>query len=128
MTKKAEDILNDWTRAVNAKDLQGLLALYNRNAVLIPTFSNKLLADPAAIQDYFEKLAAREQLSVGLHEKTLITQSVQYDVYALSGIYLWRFVVEGELLSFEARFSFVLDLTAPGPIVHHHSSQVPRML
>lgn len=128
MTKKAEEVLTVWTQAVNGKDLDKLLGLYNPRAVLIPTFSNKLLADPEKIKDYFEKLAAREQLSVSLHEKTLITQPVQYDVYAMSGIYLWRFIVEGELLSFEARFSFMLDLTASGPIMHHHSSQVPRML
>lgn len=128
MTKTAEDVLNAWTLATNNKDLDALLVLYSPNAVLIPTFSNKLLTTPYGIKDYFVKLASREQLSVTLREKTLITQPVNSSVYALGGIYLWRFVVDGELLNFEARFSFVLDLTTSGPIIHHHSSQVPRML
>jgi hypothetical protein len=128
MTKKAEEVLTAWFQAVNTGDLEGALALYNEKAVLIPTFSNKLLADPEGIRDYFVKLTSREQLSVTLREKTLTIQPIQYDVYALSGIYLWRFVVEGELLNFEARFSYMLDLTLSAPILHHHSSQVPRML
>ena len=128
MTKKAEEVLTAWFQAVNTGDLESTLALYNEKAVLIPTFSNKLLTDPEKIRDYFVKLTSREQLSVTLREKTLTIQPVQYDVYALSGIYLWRFVVEGELLNFEARFSYVLDLTLAAPILHHHSSQVPRML
>jgi len=128
MTKKAEELLTAWFQAVNTGDLEGTLALYNEKAVLIPTFSNKLLADPGGIRDYFVKLTSREQLSVTLREKTLTIQPIQYDVYALSGIYLWRFVVEGELLNFEARFSYMLDLTLAAPILHHHSSQVPRML
>ena len=46
----------------------------------------------------------------------------------MNGNYLWDMVIDGETLSFEARFSYVLDLESPAPIMHHHSSQVPRVL
>jgi hypothetical protein len=128
MMKKPEDILKEWMQAINKGDIEGLLALYNEKAVLIPTFSNKLLSKPEKIREYFEKLCSREELSIALHEKTLTVQSIQNDLYALHGIYCWRFAVEGELFSFEARFSYILDLTLPSPIIHHHSSQIPRML
>lgn len=128
MLKTPEEVLRQWMQAVNKGDIAGLLALYDRKAVLIPTFSNRLLSSPEKIRDYFEKLGSREELSLALHEKTLIVQSITNDRYALCGIYCWRFLLDGELLSFEARFSYILDLSLSSPIVHHHSSQIPRTL
>jgi hypothetical protein len=126
--KNPEHLLKEWMQAINKGDLEGLIALYDQNAVLIPTFSNRLLSKPEAIRDYFSKLCGREELSIALHEKTLGIQSVNDDMHALHGIYCWRFAIDGELLSFEARFSYMLDFARPGPIIHHHSSQIPRMI
>lgn len=126
--KKPEDVLAAWMQAVNHGDLEGVLALYDESAVLIPTFSNRLLGKPERIREYFERLSTREELSIALHEKTLGIQRVKEEVYAMHGIYCWRFAIDGELLSFEARFSYVLDMGLPHPILQHHSSQIPRML
>ena len=126
--KTPEQILKEWMQAVNEGSLEGLLALYDEKAVLIPTFSNRLLAKPEGIRDYFSKLCGREELSIALHEKTLNIQNVSGPIYAIHGIYCWRFAIDGELLSFEARFSYMVDVERPKPILHHHSSQIPRML
>jgi len=126
--KKPEQILKEWMQAVNEGSLEGLLALYDEKAVLIPTFSNRLLSKPEGIRDYFSKLCGREELSIALHEKTLNIQSVAGSIYAIHGIYCWRFAIDGELLSFEARFSYMVDVERQKPILHHHSSQIPRML
>lgn len=126
--KKPEQILKEWMQAINNGEVEALLALYDEKAVVIPTFSNRLLSKPGTIRDYFEKLGSREELSIALHEKTLTIQHIKDDVYAMHGIYCWRFAIDGELLSFEARFSYVLDLALPNPIIQHHSSQIPRML
>jgi len=126
--KEPQTILKAWMDAVNAGDLEGLLALYDDSAVLIPTFSNRLLVKPEAIRDYFTKICSREELSIALHEKTLNIQRLSDEVCGMNGIYCWRFAVDGELLSFEARFSYMLDLSRAKPILHHHSSQIPRML
>ena len=126
--KEPQTILKAWMDAVNNGDLEGLLALYDESAVLIPTFSNRLLSKPDAIRDYFTKICSREELSIALHEKTLNVQRISEAVYGMNGIYCWRFAVDGELLSFEARFSYMLDLARAKPILHHHSSQIPRML
>lgn len=128
MTRKAEDVLKQWMDAVNNGDLEGLVALYADNAVLIPTFSSRLLNAPEKIRDYFQKLASREDLSIALHEKTVIVQPIHANVVSMCGIYCWRFSIDGEMLSFEARFSYVLDLSAEKPIINHHSSQIPRVL
>jgi hypothetical protein len=126
--KKTKDVLEQWMQAVNDGNVESLLSLYDNDAVLIPTFSNRLLNTADKLKDYFEKLGNREDLSIALHEKTLITQELGNQIYSLSGIYNWRFAVDGELLNFEARFSYVIDLSRPNPILHHHSSQIPRML
>ena len=126
--KQPRQILNHWMDAVNSGNLEGLLALYDDTAVLIPTFSNRLLSKPDALREYFSKLCSRDELSIALHEKTLNIQAIAGDVHAMNGIYCWRFAVDDELLSFEARFSYMLDLSRVKPIVHHHSSQIPRML
>ena len=128
MQQNPRDILDKWMQAVNNADVESLLGLYDPAAVLIPTFSNRILNSPEKLRDYFENLGSRPELSIALHEKTVIIQELQNGIYALGGIYNWRFAVDGELLNFEARFSYVLDLSKPRPIVHHHSSQIPRML
>jgi len=128
MMKTPQDVLEQWMQAVNNGDVESLLGLYDSQAVLIPTFSNRLLNTPDKLREYFEKLGSREELSIALHEKTLIVQELENEIFSLSGIYNWRFVVDGELLNFEARFSYVIDLSRPKPILHHHSSQIPRTL
>lgn len=126
--KKTEQILKDWIEAVNKRDMEKILSFYDRNAILIPTFSNRILETPDKIRGYFERLASNDKLNVKLHENTVKAQKVSENIYALSGIYLWRMSVEGESLNFEARFSFVMDLNSDSPIIQHHSSQIPRML
>jgi hypothetical protein len=129
MTNKTpEAILKLWMDAVNTGDIATLLDLYDTDAILIPTFSNRILKKPEDRREYFERLATRDDLSVALHEKTKVEQLVNGSIATLSGIYCWRFAIDGQLLNFEARFSYVFDLTRASPIIHHHSSQIPRML
>ncbi len=123
-----EKFLATWILFVNNGYLEELLALYQQSSVLIPTFSNRILDTPEKIRDYFEKLTSRKELSVVVHEKTVASHKITDNVYSMSGIYCWRHEVDEELLSFEARFSFLLDLSLPAPIIQHHSSQIPRTL
>lgn len=123
-----KNILTAWLQAVNTRNIEALISFYNESAILIPTFSNRILNTPTKIRGYFEKLNTNEDLSVALHENTVKMQRIAENIYALSGIYLWKLAVDNEMLSFEARFSFVLDISIPGPILQHHSSQIPRTL
>jgi hypothetical protein len=126
--KRPIEIIDKWLQAVNQIDIEKLLTLYDKSAVLIPTFSNRLLNTPDKIREYFEKLASREELSITLREKTLMIQEFKNEMFIINGIYNWRFKVDGELLNFEARFTYIIELSRLSPIIHHHSSQVPRML
>ena len=122
------DVLKTWLGFANAGDVDGLMSLYNAQAILIPTFANRLLHTPEKIRGYFEKLAGRAELSIALHQKPLVVQPLRERMHSLCGIYCWRFAVDEELLSFEARFSLLLDLDQESPIINHHSSQIPRTL
>ena len=121
-------VLDVWTSGVNSGALDQVVELYDEGAVLLPTFSNRSLSDSPRIKEYFEKLFRHEEVQVSLHEKTLVTQALSESIYLMSGIYRWEMEIDDEPLSFEARFSYVLDLESSAPIMHHHSSQVPRML
>ncbi len=129
MHSSPQAILLQWIAAFNSGDVDAVLSLYDPGATLIPTFSNRIIKTPDAMREYFTRLAARDDLSVELHEKTLDIQSKDADmIHILIGTYCFQMGIDGELFRFEARFSFVMDLALERPIIHHHSSQIPRML
>ena len=50
------DILQAWIDGINTADIKKLINLYDENAVLIPTFSNRILDTKEKIKDYFDKI------------------------------------------------------------------------
>ena len=126
--KDSRTILNAWIEGINSKRLGDVERLYNRNALVLPTFSSQCLDSPECIAKYFNRLASHEHLKVSVHDKTVKLDNLGQEIQVISGIYFWEIDIEGEILNFEARFTFVLDMKLESPIIHHHSSQVPRML
>ena len=126
--KNAEEVLFQWVSRVCSNNADEIAALYHETAVLIPTFSPHTVRTPEGVKGYFSQLATRDGLGVRLHSKALRKQSQSDTLHTLSGIYSFEFEVDQVLLSFPSRFSFVIDLNLPQPILHHHSSQVPRNL
>ncbi|NDV61501.1 DUF4440 domain-containing protein [Puniceicoccales bacterium CK1056] len=128
MFDTSETLLHAWLDLVNAGDAEGVLALYNREAILQPTFSAGFLGRPKGIRGYFEKLSSREGLRVDLSRDPLIKQKLCESLHSVSGLYTWHFLLHGKETAFEARFSIIVDLSKEAPILHHHSSQVPNPL
>jgi hypothetical protein len=126
--KHPREILNKWMRCINKFNIDEVLSLYAAEAVILPTFSDMILNNPGQIRSYFEKLGQRRALEIALHEKTVNTQFLEYGKSIIYGIYSWKFMVDNELMTYEARFSFLLDLEKSSPIIHHHSSAIPRMI
>ena len=81
MMRVPRDVLEQWMQAVNSGDIESLLGLYDSQAVLTPTFSNRLLNTQDKLREYFEKLGSREELSIALHEKTLIIQNIRNEIF-----------------------------------------------
>ena len=128
MYDNPREALDQWVSLVNALEVDGLLALYDDAAVLLPTFSDDLLTDKKGIRGYFEELATQQGIEVSVEENSVVEQSFSDGLRSLSGIYRWRFKQSDDALTFEARFTFILDLSRSAPILHHHSSQLPHKL
>lgn len=125
MFTKPQQILEEWLDGLNCQAGDEVLALYSENAVLLPTFSDKILHGLNDIGEYFQQLSNYNCLNVALHEETCSVQDLSSQIYCLSGVYTWSFDVEAEKKSVVARFTFIVDLNLSSPILHHHSSQLP---
>lgn len=117
-----------WASLVNSGDVEQVIALYQDHPILMPTFSPHTVKDETRLREYFTQLASREGLAVKLHESTVVCQKTGETSYVITGIYSFMFDVDGTILTFPSRFTFVIDLNNEKPIIHHHSSQVPRNL
>ncbi len=126
--KEATDFAAFWAGLVSDGRVADVVSLYDAEATLMPTFSPHSLRTRDEITDYFTQLAAREGLEVELHEETFAAAELSDGLFGLSGIYSFHFEVDGTSLTFPARFTFVIDLQRDAPILHHHSSQIPRTL
>lgn len=126
--RTSRQVLQIWLDAVNARRTAEVTGLYAPDCSLLPTFSPHTLKAHPTRQAYFDLLASRPGMAVSLHERTLQTQVVAPGIELTTGIYRFQFAIDEEPLVFEARFSFLMDLSRPDPILHHHSSQIPRTL
>lgn len=120
--------LKFWTDCINQGQIDEVIALYRKGAVLMPTFSPNSVNNEMDLRQYFEVLAAKKGLQVRVHEKNLNTLQIDKHRYVVSGSYDFSFEVDGTLRTFPSRFTFVIDLGQECPILHHHSSQLPRSL
>jgi hypothetical protein len=126
--QNAEDVLSEWIAGICNGTIDKVEQLYHEHAVLIPTFSPHTVNTTEGIRGYFEQLATRDKLQVRLYEKSLKKQFLGGSAWILGGIYAFEFEVDQLLLTFPSRFTFAVNLEYEKPIIHHHSSQVPRNL
>jgi len=126
--QNAEEVLSEWIAGVCAGEIEKVARLYHEDAILIPTFSPHTVNTPQGIRHYFEQLATRDNLQARLYEKSLKKQHLGGSAWILSGTYAFEFEVDLLLLTFPSRFTFAVNLEQERPIIHHHSSQVPRTL
>ena len=125
---EAPDFPDFWIDCVNQSRIDDVIALYHDSAVLMPTFSPHTAKNREGLRSYFTHLSAREDLNVTLHKETLDYLRIGDRSYVVNGIYVFMFRVDETLLTFPSRFTFVIDLGKESPILHHHSSQIPRTL
>lgn len=119
---RIEALFDDWSDALHAGDVEAVLACYAPDAVLLPTFSDRVRRTPAELHDYFAPLAARRPRA------TVDDATVRlFDCVAIrSGLYTFHFE-SGPLRAARARFTFVYRRDEHGwRIVEHHSSAMPE--
>ncbi|MHA2218768.1 MAG: DUF4440 domain-containing protein [Candidatus Hodarchaeales archaeon] len=128
MTNTPEIILQQWIEYVNKLEVDNIVSLYGETSTVLPTFSPLVLSNPKHIKEYFIQLSKRKNFSINLHNETLRKYEIGKNKYVLMGIYSFHFVMDDTNLTFPSRFTFIVDTSKKKPILHHHSSQVPRKL
>jgi len=114
-----------WRERINAGDLEGVLSLYEENALLFATFDAQPLGQPDQRRKYFENFLKRPGAGVEVDETTLVHSRLSENVCQATGLYVF-FYEEGDVLVRQhARFTFIVSVDQRPLILHHHSSLVP---
>jgi len=93
------------------------VACYTKDAVLLPTVSNRLCFTPEQRRAYFIKFLSKEPRC---HVMSLDVKSLTKEIDVLSGTYRFQFIDLSEAI---ARFSYVFQKDF---ILQHHSSLMPE--
>lgn len=113
-----------WIAGMTRHDIEGVLALYDSEAVLWGTRSPTLRDNPATVREYFNILRTVPPS----YKAVLGEQRIRiYDDIAINtGTYTFSEVRDGKEIVRPARFSFVYrNRNGRWLIVDHHSSAVP---
>lgn len=119
-TQEIATLFDQWNEALQTRDPQQVVTLYETNAILLPTISNQVRHNHAEISNYFEGFLARGP--VGKIEESNIR--VFDNVAINSGVYVFTFSDGAKV---PARYTFVYRWNGQRwLIIEHHSSQMPE--
>jgi uncharacterized protein (TIGR02246 family) len=111
-----------WNNALQTGDPDQVVALYDTDAVLLPTVSNQVRHNHDEIRDYFVSFLAKKPQGVIEEANTrLLTE----DLASNSGVYTFTF---GDGAQVTARFSYLYRrVNGEWKIIEHHSSAMPEV-
>ena len=113
-------LFEEWNDALQTGDPKQVAALYETNAILLPTVSNKVRHNHEEIEDYFVQFLAKGP-SGKIDESNVRTFG---DIAIHSGVYTFTF--KGGAVV-QARFTYVYRWNGQRwLIVEHHSSAMPE--
>ena len=113
-------LFDQWNNALQTGDPKNVVALYESNAILLPTVSNQVRHNHTEIEDYFVHFLAKGPQGK-IDESNVRTFG---DIAINSGVYTFTFK-DGSVV--QARFSFVYRWNGEHwMIIEHHSSAMPE--
>ena len=113
-------LFEEWNTALQTGEPKNVTALYESNAILLPTISNQVRHNHEEIEDYFIHFLAKGPKGV-INESNIRTVG---NIAINSGIYTFTFS-DGN--SVQARFTYVYRWNGQRwLIVEHHSSALPE--
>ena len=113
-------LFEEWNAALQTGDPKQVAALYETNASLLPTVSNKVRHNHAEIEDYFVHFLAKKPAGK-IDESNVRTFG---DIAINSGVYTFTFK---DVSTVQARFTYVYRWNGQRwLIVEHHSSKMPE--
>lgn len=117
------EALTQWSAAVESRDVNKIMALYDKHAVMISTFVQNPMTTRADITAYFKRVVSNPDVKVMIedaHPRIFGTTGV------ISGRYTLSYTQDGEPVTIPARFSFTyVQENGKWMIVDQHSSRVP---
>ena len=113
-------LFEEWNTALQTGEPKNVTALYESNAILLPTISNQVRHNHEEIEDYFIHFLAKGPKGV-INESNIRTFG---NIAINSGIYTFT-ISDGN--SVQARFTYVYRWNGQRwLIVEHHSSALPE--
>ncbi|MER6091354.1 SgcJ/EcaC family oxidoreductase [Streptomyces bluensis] len=124
--KQVADLFDNWNAALRTRDPGKVADLYAKDAVLLPTVSNKVRTDRAGIVDYFEHFLANKP--VGKKIETYVNV-LDGNSAIDTGVYQFTLTdpKTGEKNVVKARYTYEYEKrNGRWLIVNHHSSAMPE--
>ncbi|MEM1061560.1 MAG: SgcJ/EcaC family oxidoreductase [Planctomycetota bacterium] len=113
-------LFDEWNAALQTGDPKQVAALYEPDAILLPTVSNKVRHTPEEIEDYFVAFVANGPS--GKIDEANVRHFGQIAIN--SGVYTFTFR-DGSAV--QARFTYVYRWTGRRWLItEHHSSRMPE--
>ena len=122
MMNKTEiaSLFEKWNNAIKTGDPKKVTDLYESDAILLPTISNKVRHNHQEIEDYFVQF--QENNPKGKIDESNIRSLGSTTIH--SGLYTFTFKDDSTV---QARFTFVYQWNGQDwKIIEHHSSQMPE--
>jgi uncharacterized protein (TIGR02246 family) len=124
--KQIASLFDTWNAALQTGDPEKVADLYASDAVLLPTVSNKVRSERAAIVDYFEHFLANKP--VGKKVRTIVNV-LDGNSAIDAGVYEFTLTdpETGKKRVVEARYTYGYEKRdGEWKIVNHHSSAMPE--
>ncbi|MEU6306484.1 SgcJ/EcaC family oxidoreductase [Streptomyces chartreusis] len=124
--KEIAGLFDQWNRALATGDPEQVADLYAKDAVLLPTVSNKVRADRAGIVDYFEHFLANKPVGTKIETHVNV---LDHNSAIDAGVYEFALTdpATGEKSTVEARYTYAYEKRGgEWFIVNHHSSKMPE--
>jgi uncharacterized protein (TIGR02246 family) len=119
-------VLDKWTKAFSASDVDGIVKLYAPDALFIGTASKTVVVKPEGIRSYFENALLNDRPR-GAALKDYETAVLSDTVVVITGIDLVTGAHNGQPLSLPGRTTFIVAKRGPDwQIVHFHRSAMPN--
>lgn len=122
-----EEILERWTAYVNNVEVDRVVNLYDDKSTIFPTFSSHCISESREITAYFRQLSEKKSMSVELHPETLRKVELGDNIFLMTGLYTFHLIADDAQDAVPSRFTYVIDIKREKPIIHHHSSSIPRI-
>jgi uncharacterized protein (TIGR02246 family) len=125
-TARIAGLFDTWNKALQTRDPEKVADLYAKDAVLLPTVSNKIRTNHAEIVDYFEHFLQNKP--VGKKVRTIV-DVLDSNSAIDTGIYEFTLTDPrtGAKSVVEARYTYEYEKRGgKWLIVNHHSSKLPE--